>query len=39
VFGGSAEAAAALETAGALPTARGEQLDVNAFVEIARRLP
>jgi len=39
VFGGSREAAAALEAAGALPTARGEELDVAAFVEIARRLP
>ena len=39
LFGGSAHAAAALEAAGAAPTARGEELDVAAFVAIARRLP
>ncbi|GAA4180205.1 16S rRNA (adenine(1518)-N(6)/adenine(1519)-N(6))-dimethyltransferase RsmA [Gryllotalpicola koreensis] len=36
VFGGSAEASAALESAGAAPTARGEELDLAAFVAIAR---
>jgi 16S rRNA (adenine1518-N6/adenine1519-N6)-dimethyltransferase len=39
LFGGSAGAASALEDAGLAPTARGEELDVAAFVEIARRLP
>jgi 16S rRNA (adenine1518-N6/adenine1519-N6)-dimethyltransferase len=39
LFGGSAGASSALEAAGAAPTARGEQLDIAAFVAIARRLP
>lgn len=39
LFGGSAAAAEALEAAGAAPTARGEELDVAAFVQVARRLP
>ncbi|AYG02676.1 16S rRNA (adenine(1518)-N(6)/adenine(1519)-N(6))-dimethyltransferase RsmA [Gryllotalpicola protaetiae] len=38
VFGGSAEASAALESVGAAPTARGEELDVEAFVRVAGRL-
>ena len=38
VFGGSAEASAALESAGSLPTARGEELDVAAFVRVAEQL-
>jgi 16S rRNA (adenine1518-N6/adenine1519-N6)-dimethyltransferase len=38
VFGGSAEASAALEAAGSPPTARGEELDVAAFIAIARGL-
>ena len=38
LFGGSGPAAAALEAAGAAPTARGEELDVAAFVRIARQL-
>nr|WP_185740110.1 16S rRNA (adenine(1518)-N(6)/adenine(1519)-N(6))-dimethyltransferase RsmA [Microcella putealis] len=36
VFGSSAEATAALEAAGVDPTARGEQLDLDAFLAIAR---
>lgn len=36
VFGSSAEAIAALEAAGVDPTARGEQLDLDAFLAIAR---
>jgi 16S rRNA (adenine1518-N6/adenine1519-N6)-dimethyltransferase len=39
LFGGSAEASAALSAAGAAPTARGEELDIDAFVAIARQLP
>jgi len=39
VFGGSGAAAEALEAAGAAPTARGEELDIDAFVAIARQLP
>ncbi|WP_022883103.1 16S rRNA (adenine(1518)-N(6)/adenine(1519)-N(6))-dimethyltransferase RsmA [Gryllotalpicola ginsengisoli] len=39
LFGSAAAAAEALEAAGAAPTARGEELDVDAFVEIGRRLP
>jgi 16S rRNA (adenine1518-N6/adenine1519-N6)-dimethyltransferase len=39
LFGGSAAAAAALEAAGAAPTARGEELDVDAFVRVGRQLP
>ncbi|MCL2515852.1 MAG: 16S rRNA (adenine(1518)-N(6)/adenine(1519)-N(6))-dimethyltransferase RsmA [Microbacteriaceae bacterium] len=39
LFGGSAEASAALEAAGAAPTARGEELDVHAFIRVARQLP
>jgi 16S rRNA (adenine1518-N6/adenine1519-N6)-dimethyltransferase len=39
LFGGSAGASSALEAAGAAPTARGEELDVAAFVAIARQLP
>ena len=39
LFGGSGPAAEALEAAGAAPTARGEELDVAAFVQVARRLP
>lgn len=39
VFGGSAEAAAALEAAGTAPTARGEELDIDAFIAVARQLP
>ncbi|MFC4242041.1 16S rRNA (adenine(1518)-N(6)/adenine(1519)-N(6))-dimethyltransferase RsmA [Gryllotalpicola reticulitermitis] len=39
VFGGSAAAAAALEAAGVSPTARGEELDIDAFVRVAGQLP
>jgi 16S rRNA (adenine1518-N6/adenine1519-N6)-dimethyltransferase len=39
LFGGSAGASSALEAAGAAPTSRGEELDVAAFVAIARQLP
>jgi 16S rRNA (adenine1518-N6/adenine1519-N6)-dimethyltransferase len=39
LFGGSAEASAALEAAGQKPTARGEELDVRAFIQVAEQLP
>ena len=39
LFGGSAEASAALEAAGQKPTARGEELDVHAFIQVAKQLP
>ena len=36
VFGDSASASAALEAAGIPPTARGEQLSAEQFIELAR---
>ncbi len=39
VFGDSASASAAIEAAGLSPTARGEELTPDQFVELARRCP